>query len=70
MLVKMLLKKILPSLVGAVLLVLAAMWLYGYCGVKFGWIGVTDYPSLNAISHHGGETAGGSATLLKNKVGL
>ena len=70
MLVKMLLKKILPSLVGAVLLVLAAMWLYGYCGVKFGWIGVTDYPSLNAISHHGGETAGGSAALLKNKVGL
>ena len=59
MLVKLLLKKILPTLVGAALVVLAALWLYGFCGVKFGWVSATDYPSLNAISHHGAETAGG-----------
>ncbi len=50
MLIKMLLKKILPTVVGVALLVLAGLWLYGYVGVKAGWVGVGDYSSLNAIS--------------------
>lgn len=70
MIAKMLLKRILPTVVGAVLLVLAGLWLYGFCGVKFGWIGVTEYPSLNAVSHHGAETAGGQGALVKGKLGL
>lgn len=66
MLFKLLFKKILPALVSAALLVLAVLWLYGFCGVKFGWIGATDYPSLNAVSHHGAETAGGALSAVKN----
>jgi hypothetical protein len=70
MLMKLLFKKILPTIVGAVIVVLAALWLYGFCGVKFGWIGLSDYPSLNAVSHHGAETAGGSVAIGKRAVGL
>ncbi len=70
MLMKLLFKKILPTIVGAVIVVLAILWLYGFCGVKFGWVGATDYPSLNAISHHGAETAGGETAILKRAVGL
>lgn len=70
MLIKLLLKKILPSIVAAALVVLAALWLYGFCGVKFGWVGATDYPSLNAVSHHGAETAGGLTAIGKRAVGL
>ena len=70
MLIKLLLKKILPAVVTAAIVVLAALWLYGFCGVKFGWVGATDYPSLNAISHHGAETAGGITAIGKRAVGL
>lgn len=66
MLFKLLFKKILPALVTAALVVLAALWLYGFCGIKFGWIGATDYPSLNSVSHHGAETAGGALAAAKN----
>ena len=59
MLTKLLFKKIIPAIVTAAIVVIAALWLYGYCGVKFGWIGASSYNSLNAISHHGAETAGG-----------
>jgi hypothetical protein len=57
-LLKLLFKKILPAVVGLALLVLAGLWLYGYVGVKCGWIGATDVLSLNAVSHHGAKTAG------------
>ena len=70
MLIKLLLKKILPAIVGIVLLVLAGLWLYGYVGVKAGWVGATDYPSLNAVSHHGAETAGGMTAIGKRAIGL
>lgn len=70
MIAKMLLKRVLPTVVGAVLLVLAGLWLYGFFGVKFGWIGVTEYPSLNKVSHHGAEVAGGQGALVKGKLGL
>ena len=69
-LMKLLLKKVLPGVLGAVLLVLAGLWLYGYAGVKFGWVGPTDYPSLNAVSHHGAETAGGMTAIGKRAIGL
>lgn len=68
MLVKLLFKKILPTLVAAALVVLAALWLYGFCGVKFGWVKATDYNSLNAISHHGAETAGGFVSAAQNGI--
>lgn len=63
-LLKLLFKKILPAVVGLALLVLAGLWLYGYAGVKCGWIGATDYNSLNAVSHHGAQTAGGFTATL------
>jgi len=66
MLFKLLLKKILPSVLAAALLVLAALWLYGFCGVKFGWVKATDYSSLNPVSHHGAETAGGFVSAAQN----
>lgn len=68
MLMKLLLKKIIPTLVAAAVVILAALWLYGFCGVKFGWIGISDYPSLNAVSHHGAETAGGALSAAKNGI--
>ena len=70
MILKLLLKRILPTVAAAALIVLAALWLYGFCGVKFGWVGATDYPSLNAVSHHGAETAGGLTAIGKRAVGL
>lgn len=70
MLIKLLFKKILPTIVGIALLVLAGLWLYGYVGVKAGWVGVTDYSSLNAISQHGADAAGGLTAIGKKAVGL
>lgn len=67
---KLLLKKILPTVVGIVLLVLVGLWLYGYVGVKAGWVGVSDYPSLNAISQHGADAAGGITAIGKKAIGL
>lgn len=69
-LAKLLLKKILPTVVGIALAVLAGLWLYGYLGVKCGWVGATDYNSLNAVSHHGAETAGGLGAIGKHAIGL
>ena len=68
--VKILLKRILPSLIALALVVLGCLWLYGFVGVKAGWIGPTEVPGLNKISHHGAETAGGVAAATKAKVGL
>ena len=65
-----LLKRILPSVIGTALLVLAAMWLYGFIGVKAGWIGPTEVPGLNSISRSGADAAGGVAEAAKAKVGL
>ena len=70
MFVKLILKRILPSLIGLVLVVLAGMWLWGFVGVKAGWIGPTQVPGLNAISHSGAEAAGGVTAAAKAKVGL
>ena len=50
---KFVLKRLLPSIIGLAIVVLAAMWLYGFIGVKAGWIGPTEVPGLNAISHSG-----------------
>ena len=67
---KLLLKRILPTVVGAIIVVLAGLWLYGYVGVKAGWIGPTKIPNLNAVSHSGAEAAGGVTAAVKAKVGL
>ena len=67
---KLLLKRILPTVVGAIIVVLAGLWLYGYVGVKAGWIGPTKVPNLNSISHSGAEAAGGITTATKVKLGL
>ena len=70
MFTNLLFKRILPTLVALALLTLGALWLYGFLGVKCGWVGVTDYPNLNAISHHGADAAGGMGAIVKSKVGL
>lgn len=70
MLVKLLLKRILPTVIGLVILVLAGLWLYGFIGVKAGFVGPTQVPGLNAISHHGAEAAGGVTAATKAKLGL
>ena len=67
---KLILKRVLPSVIGLVLLVLGALWLYGYVGVKAGWIGPTDVPGLNAVSKSGADAAGGIAGATKAKIGL
>ena len=67
---KLILKRLLPTVVGIVLVVLAAMWLYGFIGVKAGFVGPTEVPQLNAISHHGAEAAGGVTEAAKVKLGL
>ena len=67
---KMLLKRIVPTVVGLLLVVLAALWLYGFLGVKCGWVGVTDYQGLNRVSLHGADAAGGVSAIMKGKVGL
>ena len=64
------LKRVLPSVVGVALVVLGCMWLYGFIGVKAGWIGPTEVPGLNAVSHSGAEAAGGVAAATKAKLGL
>ena len=49
---------------------LGSLWLYGFIGVKAGWIGPTEVPGLNAVSHSGAEAAGGIAAATKAKLGL
>ena len=68
MFTKLLFKRILPTLVALALLTLGGLWLYGYFGVKQGWIGVADYPGLNAVTKHGADAAGGMGALMKAKV--
>lgn len=68
--VKILLKRVLPSVIVLALLVLGALWLYGFIGVKAGWIGPTEVPQLNAVSHHGADAAGGVTAAAKTKLGL
>ena len=68
--VNMILKRVLPSIIGLALVVLGCMWLYGYIGVKAGWIGPTEVPGLNAMSRSGAEAAGGIAAATKAKIGL
>ena len=70
MFTKLLFKRMLPTLVALALLTLGALWLYGFLGVKCGWIGVTDYPNLNKITQHGADTAGGVVEIGKKKLGL
>lgn len=56
--VKIMLKRVLSSVIGLAIAVLGALWLYGFIGVKAGWIGPTEVPQLNAVSHHGAEPGG------------
>ena len=70
MLTKILIKRIVPALVGLAVVVLAGLWLYGYVGVKAGWIGPTQVPQLNAVSYSGAEAAGGITAATKSKLGL
>ena len=65
-----LLKRVLPTVVGLAIVVLGSLWLYGFIGVKAGWIGPTEIPGLNAVSHSGAEAAGGVAAAAKAKLGL
>jgi hypothetical protein len=67
---KILLKRVLPSAVGLALVFLGCMWLYGYIGVKAGWIGPVDLTTLNAVSRSGADAAGGVAAATKAKLGL
>ena len=67
---KLLLKRVLPSVVVLALVVLGCMWLYGFSGVKAGWIGPTEVPGLNAVSHSGADAAGGVSAATKAKLGL
>ena len=64
---QILLKRVLPSVVGLALVVLGRLWLYGFIGVKAGWIGPTEVPGLNAVSHSGAEAAGGVTAAVKAK---
>ena len=68
--VKIILKRVLPSIIGLAIVVLGCLWLYGFIGVKAGWIGPTEVPGLNAVSHSGAEAAGGIAAAAKTKIGL
>ena len=68
MFAKLLFKRILPTLLALALLVLGGLWLYGYAGVKFGWIDVLEYSSLNTVTKHGGDAAGGVGALMKVKT--
>ena len=68
--VKILLKRVLPSIIGLALVVLGALWLYGYVGVKAGWIGPTDVSCLNSVSRSGADAAGGVTAATKAKLGL
>ena len=64
------LKRILPSIIGLAIVVLGCLWLYGFIGVEAGWIGPTEVPGLNAVSHSGAEAAGGVTAAAKAKIGL
>ena len=68
--VNIILKRILPSVIGLAIVVLGCLWLYGFIGVKAGWIGPTEVPGLNAVSHSGAEAAGGVTAAAKAKIGL
>lgn len=68
--IKMILKRVLPSVIGLALVVLGGMWLYGFVGVKAGWIGPTEVPGLNAISRSGADAAGGVTAAAKSSLGL
>lgn len=70
MLTRLLIRRVIPALVGLAVVVLAGLWLYGYVGVKAGWIGPTQVPQLNSVSHSGAEAAGGIAEATKVKLGL
>ena len=67
---KVLVKRLIVTLVGLAIVVLGSLWLYGFIGVKVGWIGPTEIPGLNAVSHSGAEAAGGIAAATKAKIGL
>lgn len=69
-LLKMILKRVLPSIVGLAILVLAGLWLYGYVGVKAGWIGPTEVHGLNSVSKSGADAAGGTKAAIKQSIGL
>ena len=68
--VNILLKRVLPTVVGLAIIVLGSLWLYGFIGVKAGWIGPTEIPGLNAVSHSGADAAGGIAAATKVKIRL
>ena len=68
--VNILLKRVLPTVVGLAIIVLGSLWLYGFIGVKAGWIGPTEIPGLNAVSHSGADAAGGITAATKAKMGL
>ena len=68
--VNILLKRLLPTVVGIAIVILGCLWLYGFIGVKAGWIGPTEIPGLNAVSHSGADAAGGIAAATKAKIGL
>ena len=70
MIVKLLVKRIIQTLILLALLALGGLWLYGFLGVKFGWVGFTDYPNLNSIAKSGADAAGGMGAIAKGKVGL
>ena len=67
---KILLKRVLPAAIVLALVVLGGLWLYGYVGVKAGWIGPTEVPGLNTISRSGADAAGGVTAATKAKLGL
>ena len=67
---KFLLKRVIPSIIVLALLALGALWLYGFVGVKAGWIGPTEVPQLNAVSRNGADAAGGVTGAAKAKLGL
>ena len=68
--VNILLKRVIPSAVVLALVVLAGLWLYGFIGVKAGWIGPTEVPGLNSVSRSGADAAGGVGAAAKAKLGL
>ncbi|MBR4652357.1 MAG: hypothetical protein IKO72_03275 [Kiritimatiellae bacterium] len=68
--IKVLVKRVIPSIVALALVILGCLWLYGFIGVKAGWIGPTEVPGLNAISHSGADAAGGVTAAAKAKIGL
>ena len=70
MIARLILKRVLPAAVGLAVIVLGGLWLYGCVGVKAGWIGPTEVPQLNSITHSGAEAAGGIAAATKVKRGL